>query len=111
MTAFRDALLQTGLIREEGEEEKIPMDASTIKRKLEELKEACWDGRNDEAEEIASELARAAFDKPVEDLLLEIRRLVKSYDYEKAIVLANALLEYLRAYTEDIPSEISQYAV
>jgi HPt (histidine-containing phosphotransfer) domain-containing protein len=96
MTALRDALLRTALMHEE-EEEKIPMDAPVITQKLEELKEACWDGRSDEAEEIASELAKAAFSKPVEDLLLEIRRLVKSYDYEKVIELADSLPDCLPA--------------
>ncbi|MDR1020977.1 MAG: PAS domain-containing protein [Synergistaceae bacterium] len=97
MVIFRDALLRTTLM-DEAEEEKTSASASLMAQKLEELKVACLDGKSGEAEDIASELAKAGFDKHAEDLLHETRLLVKSYDYEEAISLAGTLLDYLLAH-------------
>jgi PAS domain S-box-containing protein len=96
MTALRDALLGTPLMREE-EKEKIPTGAGEIAQRLDELKAACLDGRSDDAEDIVSELVMAAFDEYTEDLLRETCLLVKSYEYEKAITLASRLSDYLLA--------------
>ena len=95
MADFRDALMRTRLMREE-EAEKTPMDAASIAQKLKDLKEACLDGKSYEAEDIASELAKAAFDEKTEDKLREIRLLVRSFDYEQAEELASALLDHLK---------------
>jgi HPt (histidine-containing phosphotransfer) domain-containing protein len=100
MLALHRALLGTSLGGEDEERdqaEKTPRDAAFIAQKLEQLKEASMYGKSDEAEETAEELAKAGFDKKTEDDLLEIRRLVKSYDYEKVIDLAEALAAYLSA--------------
>ncbi|MDR2077159.1 MAG: PAS domain-containing protein [Desulfovibrio sp.] len=96
ITVFCDALLRTKLICEE-KVEKTSMDAAMITQRLEQLKEACLDGRSDVAENVASELAKAGFNKHVEDTLREIYLLVKSYDYEKTVTLAGTLSEYLSA--------------
>jgi CheY-like chemotaxis protein len=94
MAAFHQALLETSLMRED-DWEKTPLDAASIAQKLGKLMEACRYGMSDEAEKEASDLARAGFDETVEDDLRELRRLVKLYDYDRAIELAGRLTEDL----------------
>jgi signal transduction histidine kinase/CheY-like chemotaxis protein len=86
LRAFRDALLATSLIHEEGADAKTKITASELTEKLQALESACAGFKATEANAIVAFLEKVSVDdKATAIALAAICRLAASLDYDEAV--------------------------
>jgi signal transduction histidine kinase/YesN/AraC family two-component response regulator len=85
MREFKKSLLTTSLVPEKSTVEKRQVEAVELKQVLDELTDACKQGKCDEADALEEKLKGMSFSEEADAVIEELRKLIASLDYDEAV--------------------------